>query len=96
MSLVFIFLCATNQANALNIDETFDFYKNLGGWKGIGFDVLNEAKKKDFIENKFEEDSAQALVFETDGDNCVWEREDMSLSRSLISKSMELQQKFNF
>ena len=27
MSLVFIFLCATNQANALTIDETFDFYK---------------------------------------------------------------------
>ena len=57
---------------------------------------MNEVKRKDFIENKFEEDSAQALVFETDGDNCVREREDMSLSRSLISKSMELQQKFNF
>ena len=57
---------------------------------------MNEVKKKYFIENKFEEDSAQALVFETDGDNCVREGEDMSLSRSLISKSMELQQKFNF
>ena len=34
MTLVFIFLCATNQAKALTLDETFDFQINLVGWKG--------------------------------------------------------------
>ena len=54
MSLVFTFLCATNQAKTLAFNGGFDFHKILVGKNGIGFDKLDKAKKKDFIKNKLE------------------------------------------
>ena len=46
MSLIFIFLWATNQAKALTLEETFEFYKKLAGWKAIEFETLAKAEKK--------------------------------------------------
>lgn len=47
-------------------------------------------EEKRFIENKPKEDSTQALAFEMDGDKCMQVRENMSLPRFSISKSMRL------
>ena len=71
MSLVFTFLCVTNQAKALTLDETFDFHINLIGWKRTEFDLLDKARERDFIENKPEEDSAHACKSRTDVDKCT-------------------------
>ena len=46
ISLIFTFLWATNQAKALTLEETFEFYKKLAGWKGIEFEALAKAEKK--------------------------------------------------
>lgn len=51
---------------------------------------LGNAKKRDFIENKLEEDDDQALAFGMDGVKCTQMREDMNLLRSSISKSLRL------
>lgn len=48
--------------------------------------MLDKTKKKDFIVDKLEEDKDQALAFGTNRDKCKWEKEDICLSRSLISK----------
>lgn len=51
---------------------------------------LGNAKKRDFIENKLEEDNDQALAFGMDGVKCTQMREDMNLLGSSISKSLRL------
>lgn len=56
MTLVFTFLCVTNQAKALTCDEAFDCHNNLARKNGIEFDKSDKAKKNDFIVNKLEED----------------------------------------
>ena len=56
MSLVFTFLCAISQVKALTLDDTSDFHNKLVEQKGIEFDGLDKAKKKDFIINNPEED----------------------------------------
>ena len=46
MSLVFTFLCDTNQAKALTFEGAFDFHRKLAGRNKIGFEKLDKAKKK--------------------------------------------------
>ena len=93
MTLASTFLYASGLAKALTLDETFDFYVNLDEEKGHKFDGLDKATKKDFIENKLEENKEQAFAFGMVEDKCRWSREDISLSRFSISKSVRLQRK---
>ena len=65
---MFTFLCVTNFAEALTLDETSDFHTELAGKKGSRIDNLDKAKKKDFIKNKPEEERDQALVSWREGD----------------------------
>lgn len=44
MTLVFIFLCAINQENAMTLERTLDVHKNLARWKGPDYDKLDKAK----------------------------------------------------
>ena len=53
MSLVFTYLCATNQGENLTLDGTLDFHINLVQEKGITSDVLDKAMKNDLIANNF-------------------------------------------
>ena len=46
MSLVFTFLCTTNQVKVLTFDEIFDLYKNLARKNKIRFDKLTRTRKK--------------------------------------------------
>ena len=92
MSLIFIFLSATNQAKVMTLEGTFDFHKNLVGRKGTKTNNLVKPTKKDFTENTPEE-GTQVFVFGTNGDKCTWEREVINLSKSSISKSFRLQRK---
>ena len=89
MSLVSIFLSATNQIKVMTLEGTLDFHKKLVRWKGIEFEKLVKVKK-DFTENTLEEEGTQAFTFGTNEDKCTWERKVISLSRSLISKSVRL------
>ena len=72
MSLVNIFLCATNQAKVFTLNGTFNFQINLTEWKGIDSDNLNKVWKKDFTKNKPKEDSAHAHAYGIDVDKCTW------------------------
>ena len=81
MSLVFTFLCATNQVKTMTLEGTLDFHKKLAGWKGIVFDKMVKAKRKDLTENILEE-GTQAFAFGTDEDKCTRESEVISFSRS--------------
>ena len=56
MSLVFTFLCATNQAKVLTFEEAFDLHKNLVKRNKIRFEKLDKAKKKDLTVKKPKED----------------------------------------
>lgn len=49
MSLMFTFLCSTNQEKALTFDGAFDFHKNLARKNEIGFNKLDKAKKKKLL-----------------------------------------------
>lgn len=71
MSLAFTFLCAIDLAKALTLDEILEFHRNLAGWNETGFDILDTVKKKDFIENKPEEDSSQALASKTNSPSLI-------------------------
>ena len=95
MSLIFTLLCATNEVKPLTLVETFDFHINLVGWKGTEFDLLDKVRKKDFTENKPKEDSVYARASGTDVDKCTWAREVIVLSRSLISKSVDCDEKLD-
>ena len=61
MSLVFTFLCATNQARALTFERAFDLHKNLVRRNKMGFEGLDKAKKKDLTVNKPKEDKDQTF-----------------------------------
>ena len=56
MSLVFIFLCATNQAKAPTLKGTFVFHKKLVGQKGKESKKLDKAEKNEFTKKAPEED----------------------------------------
>ena len=55
MSLVFTFLYVTNQAKALTLDGTLNFYTNLAIEKGHKSDRLDKATYKDFTKEKHED-----------------------------------------
>ena len=55
------FSCTTNQARALTIEGAFELHKNLAGRNKIGFETFNKAKKKNFTENKSDDDKDHAL-----------------------------------
>ena len=59
------FLLATSQAKALTLNETLDFHINLDGEKRNGVDRLNKAKRKDFIINKYEENTEKTWKLRT-------------------------------
>ena len=75
MSLVFTYLCATNQGENLTLDGTLDFHINLVQEKGITSDVLDKAMKNDLTENNLEEVDDHALAFGMDGDKCTQVRD---------------------
>lgn len=61
MSLLFTFLCPTNHAKALFLDETHDLLKNLAGNNRREIDKLDETEER-FFENKYEEERDEARV----------------------------------
>ena len=61
MSLVFTFLCATNQAKVLTFEGAFDLHKHLARRNKIRFEKLDKAKKKDLTVNKPKEDKDYAF-----------------------------------
>ena len=58
---MFTFPCATNQARALTFEGAFELHKNLARMNKIGFETLDKAKKKDFTENKSDDNKYHAL-----------------------------------
>ena len=72
MSLVFTFLCATNQAKALTLEGTFVFHKKLAGEKGIESEKLDKAKKKTKLLKRME---PKLLHLEQKGINEHWKVE---------------------
>lgn len=73
-----------------------DFQTKSIGNDGIGSIWLDRIEINDFTINKTEKDRDQALESGPNGDKYKCEREDMSLSRSSISKSERLRRKFRF
>ena len=59
--------------------------------KGIRLEGLDKAMKKDLTKNELVENKHQPLESEVEEDNCSALSENMSLSRSSISKSLRLQ-----
>ena len=104
MSMVFTFLSVANQAKDLTLNRACDFQtKSRGndGVKSIGNDGvksiwLDMIEKNDFTMNKPQENRDQALELGPDQDKCKYKREDMSLSRSSMSRSKRLRRKFRF
>ena len=90
MPLVFTFLCTTNCAKALTFEEAFDFQTKLVGRNKIGLEGLDKTMKKYFTENEQMEDEDQALESVVEEDKCIELSEDISLSRSSISKLVRL------
>ena len=76
MSLAFTFLCTTSHEKELTLDGTSNIHIKLAEKKGPKLDNLDKAKKKDFIKNKPEEKSDQALVSRIEGDKCTKVSED--------------------
>ena len=76
---MFTFRCATNQARALTFEGAFELHKNLVGRNKIGFETFDKAKKKDFIENKPDDDKDHALEFAKEGEKNIELREDINL-----------------
>ena len=96
MSLVFIFLYATNQGKGLTLKGTCDFQTKPIRKNGNGSVWLDKTQKNVFTTNKPKENKHQALAWGTKGYKCKEERENMSFSRSPTSKSERLRQKFKF
>ena len=76
---MFTFPCATNQARALTFEGTFELHKNLAGRNIKGFETFNKTKKKDFTENKLDEDKDHALESDEEGEKSTKLREDINL-----------------
>ena len=76
---MFTFPCTTNQARALTFEGAFELQKNLAGRNKIGFETFDKAKKKDFIENKPDDDKDQTLESAKEGEKNIELREDMIL-----------------
>ena len=79
LSLVFTFPCTTNQARALTFEGTFELHKNLVERNKIGFETFDKAKKKNFTENKSDDDKDHALKSAKEGEKNTELREDINL-----------------
>lgn len=55
----------------MTFDGAFGFDKNLVAKTKIGFDIMDEAKKKDFTKSKPEKDKDQALESIANRDKCI-------------------------
>ena len=96
MSMVFTFLSVTNQAKHLTLNRACDFQTKSIGNDGVKSIWLDMIEKNDFTMNKPQENRDQALELGPDRDKCKYKREDMSLSRSSMSRSKRLRRKFRF
>ena len=76
---MFTFPCATNQARALTFEGTFELHKNLAGRNNKGFETFDKAKKKNFTENKPNEDKDHTLEFDEEGVKNIELRKDINL-----------------
>ena len=76
---MFTFSCTTNQARALTIEGAFELHKNLAERNKIGFETFNKAKKKNFTENKSDDDKDHALKSAKEGEKNTELREDINL-----------------
>ena len=94
--MVVTFLCVTNQAKALTLDETLDFHKNLIGWKETESNKLDKAKKRVLLRILLKKKVPKLLHLEQMETIVHREREVISLLRSSISKSIRLQWKIRF
>ena len=95
-SLVFTFLCTTNQTKDLTLKGTWEFQINLVGKTGGEPENWDKARKKDLTVKSPEGDKDQDLLSGTEGDKCRWSRDRMRLSKSSISESERLQRKLKF
>ena len=95
-SLVFTFLCATNQTKDLTLKGTWEFHTNLVGKCGEKSSIWDKAKKKDLTVNNPDEDKDQDLASEAEMDKCIKSRDRMRHSRSSISESERLRRKLKF
>ncbi|RVX20260.1 hypothetical protein CK203_004913 [Vitis vinifera] len=57
----------------------FELHKNLAGRNKIGFETFDKAKKKDFTENKPDDDKDHALESTKEGEKSTELREDINL-----------------
>ena len=80
---MFTFPWATIQARALIFEGTFELHKNLAGRNKTGLETFDKAKKKDFTENKPDEDKDHALE-SAKGEKRTELREDINLWRRSI------------
>ena len=76
---MFTFPCATNQARAITFEWAFELHKNMAGRKKIGFETFEEAKKKDFNENKSNDDKDHALESAKEEEKITELREEFNL-----------------
>ena len=76
---MFTFPYATNQVRALTFEGVFELHKNLVGRNKIGFETFDKAKKKDFTENKPDDDKDHALESAKKGEKNIELREDINL-----------------
>ena len=70
MSLVFTFLCATNQTKDFTLKRTWEFHTNLEGKTEGEPENWDKVRKKDLTEKNPEEDKGQDLASEIEGDRC--------------------------
>ena len=96
MSLVFTFLCATNQIKDFTLKGTWEFQTNLEGKTWGDPENWDNGRKKDLTEKSPEEDNGQNLAFGTEGDRCNPSNDRMRPSKSSISESDRLRLKFKF
>ena len=76
---MFTFPCTTNQARALTFEGALKLHKNLAGRNKIGFETFDKVKKKNFTENKSDDDKDHALEFAKEGEKSTELREDINL-----------------
>ena len=76
---MFTFPCTTNQARVLTFEGAFELHKNLAGRNKIGFETFDKTKKKDFTENKSDDDKDQALEYVKEEEKNTELKEDMIL-----------------
>ena len=96
MSLVFTFLCATNQTKDFTLKGTWEFQTNFEGKFWGDPEDWDNARKNDLTEKSPEEDNGHTLASRTEGEKYKSSRDCMRPSKSSISKSDRLRQKFKF